>query len=162
MAFTVQPLTQDAYASFGEVIEHRGGLRRHPLSIDFIHEHEGMRQQFWVSRMQAASELPCQITQLERHPLSDQAFVPLHGSRFLVVVCPSQLDGYPDLSGCRAFVAGPAQGIVYRRNVWHAPLTAIDAPADFFVSMALTRKAENDEFFDLPEPLKIQAGHAKP
>lgn len=161
LVFTIQTLTQGSFAAFGEVIEHRGEARRHPVTIDFSSEHEDIQQQFWVSRMQSASQLPCKVTQLERHPFSDQAFVSLRGNQFLVVVCPNTADGSPDISGVRAFVAGPAQGIVYRRNVWHAPLAAIDEPADFFVSMALTKRAENDEFFDLPEPLNIHSGFAR-
>ncbi|MEP7457354.1 ureidoglycolate lyase [Phyllobacterium sp. SB3] len=160
MRHVTQPLTQSGFAGFGDVIEHRGDARRHRLSIDFDTGRD-LRQEFWVSRVSTKFELPNIIAQLERHPLSDQAFVPLLGGQFLVVVCGTRQDGSPDVDNCRAFVAGPGQGIVYRRNTWHAPLSSLNAPAEFFVTMGITDNAENDEFFDLPVPLGISMEGAK-
>ncbi|MFC7398075.1 ureidoglycolate lyase [Chelatococcus sp. GCM10030263] len=158
----VRPLTQSEFGAFGDVIQHYGGERRHRLSIDFCGEHNPMRQAFWVSKVSTATDLPNSIGQLERHPLSDQAFVPLNAVQFLVVVCPSRPDGMPDMEACEAFVAGPGQGIIYRRNVWHAPLSSLTAPAEFFVTMGVADNATNDEFCDLPSPLHIalEGGHA--
>jgi ureidoglycolate lyase len=68
---------------------------------------------------------------LERHRFSNQAFVPLNGSHYLVVVCPSTSDGGPEFSGLQAFVASGAQAINYADDVWHAPRTALSAPGEF-------------------------------
>jgi ureidoglycolate lyase len=152
----VRPLTQSDFAVFGDVIQHHGGQRRHRLSIDFCGEDSRMRQEFWVSKVSTQTDLPSSIVQLERHPLSDQAFVPLDAVRFLVVACPSRPDGLPDMEACEAFVAGPGQGIIYRRNVWHAPLSSLTAPAEFFVTMGVAEHVANDEFYDLPIPLHIE------
>jgi ureidoglycolate lyase len=151
----VRPLTRSDFTAFGDVIQHHGGERRHPLSINFCGEQNEMRQEFWVSKVSARTELPNSIAQLERHPLSDQAFVPLDAVQFLVVVCPSRANGMPDMEACEAFVAGPGQGIIYRRKVWHAPLSSLTAPAEFFVTMGVAENAMNDEFYDLPHPLHI-------
>lgn len=158
MSRTVQPLTQQGFAPFGDVIEHHGAERRHPLSVDYAREHNDIRQAFWVSKVIEEIGFPAQLKFMERHPFSDQAFVPLRDSRFLVVICPDNADGTPDVSQVQAFVAEPGQGVIYKRNVWHAPLTSLNAPAEFFVTMGVTDKAANDEFFELATPLIIEAG----
>jgi ureidoglycolate lyase len=151
----VRPLTRRDFAAYGDVIQHHGDERRHRLSIEFFSDRSDMRQEFWVSKVSTPTDVPSSIAQFERHPLSDQAFVPLDAIRFLVVVCPSRSDGTPDAEGCEAFLAGPGQGIIYRRNVWHAPLSSLTAPAEFFVTMGVAENAKNDEFYDLPAPLHI-------
>lgn len=155
MSRIVQPLNQADFARFGDVIEHRGDQRRRTMSIDFTDEHDDMRRAFWVSKVIEATNLPAQLKFLERHPFSDQAFVPLRDTRFLVVTCPSHPDGSPDLDQIHAYEAGPGQGIIYKKNVWHAPLSALTAPTEFFVTMGVTDKAANDEFYELPTPLSI-------
>jgi ureidoglycolate lyase len=155
--WTVQPLNQIDFSDFGDVIEHQGDQRRRPLAIDYDRERTDMRRSFWVSKVTEATTLPAQIKFFERHPLSDQAFVPLRDTRFLVVTCPSKADGSPDLDRVHAYEAGPGQGVIYKRNLWHAPLSALTAPTEFFVTMGVTDKAANDEFFEVPMPLFIRA-----
>lgn len=152
-----QPLSHEAFAPFGEVIEHRGDERRHNLEMDFAAAREGMRHAIWVSKLRVSRCLPVTISTLERHPHSDQAFIPLSGQPFLVVTCPDLADGAPDLSGCRAFVGAPTQGVIYRRNVWHAGLEVFDTPAEFVVVMALANDAANDVFVELAQPIEIGA-----
>jgi ureidoglycolate lyase len=148
-------LNQADFADFGDVIEHSGDQRRRALSIDYANEHEDMRRAFWVSKVVEATPLPARIRFLERHPFSDQAFVPLRDTRFLVVICPSRPDDSPDIERIRAYQARPGQGVIYRRKVWHAPLSALTAPAEFFVTMGITARAANDEFHELPMPIAI-------
>jgi len=73
---------------------------------------------------------------MERHPHSAQFFSPLCCSKFLGAVCPSRANGEPELGKLAAFIARSGQGIVYRPNVWHHPMVALDGPAVFAVSLA--------------------------
>ena len=74
---------------------------------------------------------PVRIRDMERHPLSSQAFVPLTRTPFLVVVA-SATDGLRP-EQLRAFVTNGAQGVNYRRGVWHHALLALEADCDFLV-----------------------------
>lgn len=152
---TLQPLNQAGFTDFGDVIEHKGDQRRRTFSIDYASDHDDMRRAFWVSKVVETTNLPAQIKFLERHPFSDQAFIPLRDTRFLVVACPSNADGSPNLDQIHAYEAAPGQGVIYRRNVWHAPLSSLTAPSEFFVTMGITDKAANDEFYELTTPLAI-------
>jgi ureidoglycolate lyase len=72
---------------------------------------------------------------LERHPRGSQAFVPLSGTPYLVVVAedPSQRP--------RAFLARGDQGVNFRKGVWHHPLLALERVSDFLV---VDREGEDD------------------
>ena len=152
-------LTADGFAPFGEVIEHRGSERRHYVGARFA-SGETLTQSLWVSRLVDCSVLPITIEAMERHPHSDQAFVPLKGQPYLVVVCGSAADGGPDAASARAFVARPDQGVLYQRNVWHMGMTILEAPAEFVVTMGVTGGDGDDVFARLDRPLSIHAPDA--
>lgn len=58
---------------------------------------------------------------LERHPYTNQAFLPMGHDKdktYLVVVAKNGSDDRPDIGSLRAFVARADQGIVYNTGVW--------------------------------------------
>jgi ureidoglycolate lyase len=136
---TLEPLTRDAFAPFGDVIELEGARhfpinagtteRFHDLANVDIGFDTGGRPLINVFRGQPRAQ-PVVISMMERHPLGSQAFVPLHDVRYLVVVAPT---GEFDESRMRAFYAQGWQGVNYARGVWHHPLIVLDAPGDFIV-----------------------------
>jgi len=72
------------------------------------------------------------------------------------LVAPTSADGSPDLSGARAFVAGPEQAICIGRNVWHAGLTVFDKPAEFGMIMWKAESEEDSILHQLGGPITIQ------
>jgi ureidoglycolate lyase len=147
------PLTAQAFSEFGEVIAHQGQERRHHFPLEGA---DGLGQAFWVTKVAEAISFPFTVSQMERHPHSDQAFFPLSGQRMLIVVCPSLPDGGPDLSDVRAFVSEPGQGILYRRNVWHTGMSVLDLPSEFVVTMAMEKTAsDTDIFLPLDQPFHV-------
>jgi ureidoglycolate lyase len=132
------PLTKEAFAPFGEVIEVAGEAieinqgtteRYHDLAKVDVSA-DGGRTLINIFRG-AAIPLPIEIKMLERHPLGSQAFLPMERTRFLVVVAPPGDDVSP--GAIRAFVAAPGQGVNYAKGTWHHPLLALDQPTDFVV-----------------------------
>jgi len=135
------PLTAEAFAPFGQVIECAG---RAGYAIN-----EGSSQRFTdLAQLEAdaegrlalsifraeARQAPFALHCLERHPLGSQAFVPLNGQAFLVVVSESRPDpAQPAPETLRIFVSDGRQGINFRRGVWHHPLLAL-TPGDFLVA----------------------------
>ena len=73
---------------------------------------------------------PIVVTTLECHPLSSQAFYPLSGRPYLVVVAPP---GEFDPGAVRVFRAGPHQGVNYAAGTWHHYSLALEAVSDFLV-----------------------------
>lgn len=135
----IEPLTKDAFAPFGDVIETEG-------SPHFM-INNGSTQRFHrlaevettlpddkaiISIFRAeALPMPLTIAMLERHPLGSQAFVPLLGNAFLIVVAPP--GDAPDPGLTRAFVSNGSQGVNYHRGVWHHPVLTLERRDDFLV-----------------------------
>ncbi|RDU98086.1 ureidoglycolate lyase [Trinickia dinghuensis] len=134
----IEPLTRDAFAPFGDVIS-LDGARRFPINggtTERFHDlatidvgEAGGRTLVNVFRAQPRT-LPFEVAMMERHPLGSQAFIPLGDVRYLVVVAPS---GALDERRMRAFAVTGGVGVNYARGVWHHPLIALDAIADFLV-----------------------------
>jgi ureidoglycolate lyase len=141
MILKAEPLTAEAFAAFGDVIQMTGHA---PRTIN-----EGTCERFddlaqvdvlanggrpMISIFNAAPRaLPLEVRMLERHPLSSQAFYPLDGVPFLVVVAEDSGAGIPWSRRIRAFRAAGNQGVNYRRNTWHHALLAIGQTSRFLV-----------------------------
>lgn len=135
-ALNVTPLTAEAFAPYGDVIEAHGtptkminqGMcgRFHDLAqLDFADGRAG------ISLFDAkARHLPHIVDMVERHPDGSQAFMPISQVRFLVVVA-GDAAGTP--TNPRAFVTAPGQSINLHRGVWHGVLAPIGHPGQFVV-----------------------------
>lgn len=134
----IQPLTREAFAPFGDVIETEnannfpinGGnaTRYHDLAkIDTT----GEKARPMISLVRGVPyPLPLKLTMVERHPLGSQAFIPLSDNPFLIVVSRETDEGPSEPI---AFKTTPGQGVNIARNVWHGILTPLDDVSDFAV-----------------------------
>ncbi|MBO0663618.1 ureidoglycolate lyase [Jiella sp. MQZ9-1] len=133
-----QPLTKAAFARFGDVIEidgaeerliNQGTTRRfHDLAAVAVAK-DGGHPLISIFRGSAFA-LPITIAMFERHPLGSQAFFPLNGRSWLVVVATDD-GGRPGEP--TAFLATGCQGVNYAPGVWHHPLLALHESSDFLV-----------------------------
>ncbi|MGR3619559.1 MAG: ureidoglycolate lyase [Roseovarius sp.] len=130
------PLTAEAFAPWGDVIEARGapdrlinqGMcgRHHDLArLDFGDGRAGLS--LFDAR---ARHLPHVVDMVERHPEGSQAFMPVSGARILVVVADDD-GGVPVRP--RAFVTAPGQSVNLLRGVWHGVLAPLGAAGQFVV-----------------------------
>ncbi len=153
ISLNVMPLTQQAFAAFGDVIETDGRShysinngtteRYHDLAKVDLPVQYG-RLLINIFRAQP-NPLPIPVKMLERHPLSSQTFIPLSDTPFLIVVAAAETD--PRATDLYAFLSNGRQGVNYHRAVWHHPLLALEKTSDFVV-VDLDSDAENcDEFF---------------
>jgi ureidoglycolate lyase len=163
MPIHARPLTREEFAPFGDVIgvelaggssANQGTAIRYDRVAQLTSSRPGAQPNLAVFRS-VAKALPFEVRLLERHPCSTQMFTPLTCQRFLVVVCPNDARGAPELSQLRAFVCGPGQGINYRAGVWHHPIIALDGPADFLMLAWEEGSALDCEEHPLPSPLLV-------
>lgn len=135
----IEPLSKAAFAPFGDVIETAGSdhfminngstMRFHQLATVQTAQPD---DQAIISIFSAeAQDMPLTIRMLERHPLGSQAFIPLLGNPFLIVVAPA--GDAPQSEAVRAFRSNGRQGINYHRGVWHHPVLTIEKRDDFLV-----------------------------
>jgi ureidoglycolate lyase len=153
----LEPLAAGPFAAFGEVLEIPHAAGRSYFNRALANLRPSARPSLSLSRKEELSSLPLTALQMERHQFSSQSFVPIDVGRWLVVVAPHAAEGGPDMSGARAFLAGPNHGVTYGANIWHHPLTIFDRPASFAVFMWLEGGKGDEEFFTLPAPATIVA-----
>jgi len=153
------PLTPEAFAPFGHVIQSYSDITSAPRNVKITSANFGTASKYHklsllessypdnVGATTGISVYRCQPAEveksgtkkevllhaLERHPFTNQAFLPMgqgKDSVYLVVVSKNGLDDRPDIGTMRAFAARGNQGIVYNTGVWHQPMTVLDGPMD--------------------------------
>ena len=153
---TIQPLTKEAFAPFGSVIEadpafmryiNGGTTERYNALTEVEAVGEDAKVIINIFRGSPRS-FPYAVNMMERHPFGSQSFSPIDDRPWLVVVAEDE-GGKPGRP--QVFRAGGRQGVNYRRNVWHHPLMTVGAVSDFLVVDRLG--AGNnviEHFFDTP------------
>ena len=135
-----RPLTADAFAPFGEVIDLRTANR---VSINrgltarfnnlFTIDVDGapMVSVFRTSPL----PLPHRVRVLERHPRGSQAFMPMDDKPFLVLVAADAAKIRAD--DMKLFITDGKQGVNIYKNTWHhfqiVPQQFADLQRDFIV-----------------------------
>jgi len=135
----VQPLTAEAFRPYGDVIEAASVARRLQINGGTAERYDdlarldlgaaGGRPLLSLFRAQAR-RLPLPLRLIERHSLGSQAFMPLGGEAFLVIVAAA--GPAPQPADLRCFLSAPGQGVNFARGTWHHPLLAL-AGGDFLV-----------------------------
>ena len=130
------PLTAEAFAPFGDVLDATGDFRlinaglcqRHHdrATLDFGPQDGGARAGISIFQAQPRA-LPYSFDLIERHPEASQAFLPMTDHPFLVIVATG-----PEATP-QAFLTNGAQGINLHRGTWHGVLTPLHAPGLFAV-----------------------------
>jgi len=149
----IETLTAEGFAPFGDVIETEGR--------DWFPINNGSTQRYHaLARVETGPadgaaiisifrarrlEYPLTIAMLERHPHGSQAFVPLRGEPFLVVVAPPAPQ--PDAQAIRVFRTDGRQGINYHAGVWHHPVLALRDEDEFLIVDRAGELPNCDEFF---------------
>jgi ureidoglycolate lyase len=126
-ALAIEALTPAAFAPFGEVVAVDAARTAYAINAGTSQRFhalghvdvDGGTTMLSIFRAQPRP-LPFEVRLLERHPRGTQAFVPLSGAPYLVVVAPDP--GQPP----RAFLARGDQGVNFHRGTWHHPLLALE------------------------------------
>jgi ureidoglycolate lyase len=154
------PLTEAAFAPFGDVIQIEGRASRwinHGTCErfdDLAHVDvaaEGGRPVISLFRA-TPRVLPLLLQSLERHPLSSQAFYPLQPQPFLIVV--AEAGSGPVAPRVRAYLSSGRQGVNFRRNTWHHELLALNQTSLFLV-IDRGGPGENCEQLPIEEGIRI-------
>ena len=158
----IQLLTSENFARFGEVISCQGN--------DYFHINDAHTERYHalvmteimgdakagisIFRNIKSTQIPFEISMLERHPNGSQAFIPMQGQKFLIVVAPSLDTDTPDLSQLCAFITDGTQGVNYRAGTWHHPLLTLEAPSDFAVIDRIG-SGPNCDVYEFNSPIQI-------
>lgn len=158
-----KPLSPEAFAPFGDVIEAAGApdkLINQGLCGRF---HDRARLAFedgraGISLFQAELRaLPLKLEMIERHPMGSQAFIPMSHDPFLVIVTDSPQ------STPQAFLTKAGQGINFHKGTWHGVLTPLSGTGLFAVIDRIGEGANLEEYwFDTPFSVTAELGATRP
>lgn len=139
LPLAVQPLTREAFVPFGEVIEASDAVQHFTINAGNTERYHDLakidpgtdgRVILSIFRGQPRT-LPFTVQMMERHPKASQAFIPMSGMPYLVVVAPAGEP--PKAVDLKVFLARGDQGVNYATGVWHHPLLTLKAVSDFLV-----------------------------
>lgn len=155
-------MTAENFAEYGELIDagrshkmteiNQGTAVRYDDIVTLDCDAEGGRVCVSVFVSQPRPQ-PIELEIMEKHPLGSQAFIPLDGLPFLVVVAKAGLRKLKieDLHG---FLVPAGAGVNLKRDVWHHPLLSL-YPDQKFLILERMGPGENLAYTDLPTDLKI-------
>jgi len=149
------PLTREAFAPYGDVIDETGptvfetnggdAIRIHALAGIDCSAEDG-RPIISLFRVKGPTRRK-RLYLMERHPISTQAFIPLSPVRAVVVVAPAGEAPSPD--NIRAFVTDGSQGFSYGRNTWHHPLITLSAGTFLVIDRAGPGPGFSQDYADM-------------
>jgi len=163
LTLKVEPLTAEAFAPYGDVIETGAGThyginggaveRFHDLARIDIDTSDDGHVAISLASCNRITGSPCRIGMVERHPLGSQAFIPLDDTPLPVVVAPA--GDHLDTSQLRAFISNGKQGINYLRGTWHVPLMCQESGQQFII-VDRSGSADNCEEMHLGQEILVE------
>ncbi len=159
----VEPLTAEAFADFGDVIESAGNTsfeinygmadRYHALTKVEFDSAAGYPV---ISLVESKKyDMPQQVKIIERHPLGSQAFIPREKTPFIVVV--GKAGNTISSDQLRAFITNGEQGINYYPGTWHGLLLTPFAVMSF-ICVDRAGAGENCEEFHFSDQDQFTLG----
>ncbi|WP_332814084.1 ureidoglycolate lyase [Ramlibacter sp.] len=145
---TLVPAPMDAasFRPFGDYVQRPATTDPVDCGRDLASSRPDARPCVYLTFREPAEGPYLRIAEMERHRFSSQTFIHMNGGRWMVVVCPSDAAGDPDVTAARAFVAGPGDVVTYKPGTWHRSLTVLDAPSCHAVVMWRNGSSADEEF----------------
>lgn len=144
IVLTVQPLTREAFAPYGELISERGHIE---LDLD------GGRASVFAQTVEACA---FEFDFLGRHLRTEQVFSPLGSAQSIIAVAPPCAEdvAVPDERRLAAFLVDGSCAFKLHRGTWHTSAFPLGERATFLV---LDREGTLEEDYDLRD-LKTALG----
>ena len=157
----IQALTTENFKAFGDVVSSAGSdffyiNDRHTERYHALTEVQSdTKVGISIFKNIKASQFPIKISMLERHPLGSQAFIGMHGQKFVVIVAENLDQDQPNLETIKAFITDGTQGVNYHAGTWHHPLITLEAPSEFIVIDRIG-EGHNCDVYQLEKALNVE------
>jgi ureidoglycolate lyase len=153
MIVAAEPFDQARFAPYGFAVPRPASAGRTSLDGMLACARPEGRLGASITRLDPLAA-PDSIERMERHAHTAQLFLPLEGSRYLILTA---LGGdAPDMATLAAWIVPADIGIAYGKGVWHAPMRVLDAPAAFLVLMQRISPSLDEDWHTLGDPVTIR------
>jgi len=150
MLLTPKPLTPEAFAPYGEVVDIHFADKEFSMNYGLATryydlakvdvEDEGGKTCISIVKSGAVA-FPFTVEKMEYHPLGSQLFYPLCESPFLILVStPAET---LDTTKLELFISDGKQGVNYHKGVWHHYLLPMNEGVNQFIIVDRNGNDEN-------------------
>ncbi len=146
----IEEFTPENFQTYGQILDASQAKPRLNFCIDFINERSDARLNLALIYAPLIA-LPFVYDVLERHPYSEQTFLPLGTTRSLIAVARSDHETKPDFATLKAFIIPPGLGIVYRPDTWHTGMAALEGPSHFAMLIHEAGTDDDCHYLDVPQ-----------
>jgi ureidoglycolate lyase len=124
------PVSADAFQPFGTLLDASLADPRLNFTVDLKNPRPQARANLALIRPPVASS-PFPVTVMEHHPFSEQIFIPLAQTSFLVIVAHDDGHGRPDPASLKAFSVSGDLAISYHPETWHTGMASLHQQGQF-------------------------------
>jgi ureidoglycolate lyase len=146
----IEDFTPENFQPYGQILDASQANPRLNFCVDFKNERSDARLNLALICAPMIS-LPFVYDVLERHPYSEQTFLPLGTTRSLIVVARSDHETKPDFATLKSFIVPSGLGIVYRPDTWHTGMAALDGPSHFAMLIHEAGTDDDCHYLDVPQ-----------
>lgn len=150
MLLTPKPLTTEAFAPYGEVVDIHSANKEFSMNYGLATRYYDLAEvdiadkggKTCISIVKSAAVVfPFTVEKMEYHPLGSQLFYPLCESPFLILVSsPAET---LDITKLELFISDGKQGVNYHKGVWHHYLLPINEGLNSFLVVDRNGNDEN-------------------
>ena len=156
----IEEFTHENFKPYGHILDVADAKPRLNFCVDFINERADAKLNLALIQAPMIT-LPFAYDVLERHPFSEQIFIPLSSTTSLIIVAESNNQKQPDLETLKAFIVPPGLGIVYRSDTWHTGMAALEGPSHYAMLIHEAGTPDDCHYQPVPQFEVRMKAHAK-
>lgn len=158
MRIKVKELTAENFAPYGQIIDlNKSGGGKSEGSIDYWPKYAITTTPPQAGILEIRKTADSRITNLERHLLYDEVFIPVDGMAIMPFAPAADLDNLdakPDVSTLEAFLIDGTKAMVIKKGVWHYPAKPITDAIRFF--MIVSEECSADLYDKEITPVEVE------
>ena len=128
--FYAKPVTAEAFQPYGTLLDPALADPRLNFMVELDNPRANARANLALIRPPIAT-FPFDVAVMEHHPFSEQVFMPLGDTHYLIIVAHDDGQGRPDLNTVKAFTVTGSLAISYRAETWHTGMVTLGQQGQF-------------------------------
>jgi ureidoglycolate lyase len=148
------PVSADVFRPFGTLLDPILANPRLNFTVNLKNPRPQAKANMALIRPPVAT-LPFDVTVMEHHPFSEQIFIPMAQTSFLIVVAHDDGYGRPDPTTIKAFTVTSDLAISYHPNTWHTGMATLHKKGQFAMFIYEDGSADDCVYCDV-NPFQVQ------
>jgi len=152
--FHANPVNSDAFQPYGTLLDPTLADPRLNFTVNLKNPRPQAKANLALIRPPVAT-LPFDVTVMEHHPFSEQIFIPMAQTSFLIVVAHDNGHRRPDPATLKAFIVTGDLAISYHPNTWHTSMATLYKKGQFAMLIYEDGSADDCVYCDV-NPFQVE------